>query len=95
MGTPNEGSSPDLSGQLTGLLDRTTSVSQFWRWFGRAQAGIELYGSDDDNELANLIENVFAEYTGGYITAEELLAGLAAEVGQEFPQLVANYRGVA
>ena len=95
MGPSNEGSSPDLSGQLTGLLDRTTSVSQFWRWFGRAQAGIELNGSNDENELANLIENVFAEYTGGHITADELLAGLGAEVGRGFPHMVDHQRGVA
>ena len=95
MGARREGSPPDLSKHLTGLLDRATSISQFWSWFGRAQADIEQFGSEDDNELANLIENVFAEYTGGYITAEELLAGLGAEVGREFRHMVSAHQGVA
>ncbi|MBA3413899.1 MAG: hypothetical protein H0U10_01570 [Chloroflexia bacterium] len=54
-----------------------------------------MNGSNDENELANLIENVFAEYTGGYITADELLAGLGAEVGRGFPHMVDHQRGVA
>jgi hypothetical protein len=95
MDARREGSPPDLSEHLTGLLDRATSISQFWSWFGKAQADIELFGSEDDNELANLIENVFAEYTGGYITAEELLTGLGAEVGREFPHMVPARQGVA
>ena len=95
MGTPSEGSPPDLSGQLTGLLDCRMSPAQFWSWFLRAQSGIELYGSDDDNDLASLIENIFAEYTGGHITTDDLLAGLAREVEGEHPWVLGQRQGVA
>lgn len=71
------------------------SPAQFWHWFGQAQPGIELYGSERDNDLADLIENIFAEFTGGYIDAEELLLGLTTEVEQEFPAARSDRRGVA
>ena len=95
MGAVSEGSSPDLLEHLAKLLDRATSVSQFWKWFGRAQAGIEMHGSDDEVDLASLVELRFAEYTGDHITAEELLQALAADLDREYPHLVAHHRGVA
>ncbi len=95
MGAPIEGSPPDLSAQITTLLDRAISPAQFWRWFGRAQASIELYGSDDDNDLANTVENVYAEYTSGYITTEELLESIGLEVGRDVAPVSVGQRVVA
>jgi hypothetical protein len=68
-----DGSVPDLPGHLAGLFAGTVNLVQFQRWIGLNSLAVELYGSDDDLELLNVIEVRLAEYTGGYIDASELL----------------------
>ena len=68
-----DGSVPDLRRQLAALLAGTVNLVQFQRWIGLNSLAVELYGSDDDLELLNVIEVRLAEYTSDYIDAAELL----------------------
>jgi hypothetical protein len=95
MGASSEGSVPDLSGHLQGLLDRAIAPDRFWSWFVRAEAAIERFGSDDDIELARLVQLRFFERTGGYIDDEELLEVLAIDREHEHRAALVRHQGVA
>ncbi|MDQ3225151.1 MAG: hypothetical protein M3Q50_00780, partial [Chloroflexota bacterium] len=74
-----DGSVPNLRGQLAGLLSGTVNLVHFQRWIGLNGLAIELYGSDEDLELLNLIDVRLAEYTSDYIDAAELLDALQTD----------------
>lgn len=74
-----DGSVPNLRGQLAGLFSGTVSLLQFQRWVGLNSLPIELYGSDEDLELLNVVAVRLAEYTSDYIDASELLDALRIE----------------
>ncbi len=74
-----DGSVPDLRGQLAGLLSGTVNLVQFQRWIGLNSLATELYGSDEDLELLNLIDVRLAEYTSDYIDAAELMNALQTD----------------
>lgn len=88
MGALAAGSPSDIREQLAGLLDRAISPRQFWHWFVDAESAIELHGSDDEVDLAELVDNRFAEWTSGYVTSEQLLAALAADLGRRVGPIV-------
>lgn len=85
-----DGSSPDLLRQLAGLLDGTIDLDQFQRWLASAEASIELHGTDADVDLLNAVLNLFAEYTGGHISARLLFDALREEATRYAPVSVAS-----
>ena len=74
-----DGSVPDLRGQLAGLLDGTVNLVQFQRWIGLNSVAIEVYGSDEDVDLLNLVASLLDEYTSDYIGAAELLNAMRTD----------------
>jgi hypothetical protein len=77
--TALDGSVPDLPGQLAALLAGTVNLVQFQRWVGVNSLAIELYGSDEQLELLNLVAGLLDEYTGGHIDAAELMDALQTD----------------
>ena len=74
-----DGSVPDLRGQLAALLLGTVNLVQFQRWVGLNSLAVELFGSDEDMELLNVIDVRLAEYTSDYIDAAELMDALRTD----------------
>ena len=70
----------DLESHLGTLLRGSLELDAFRHWFANALWEIEAEGSDDTIDLANLIENRLAEYSGGYISQEVLLDALREDV---------------
>lgn len=85
-----DGSVPDLSGQVAGLLAGTIDLNKFYRWFVMNGTAIEQRGTDDEVDFLNSVENLFAEYTGDHISAGHLLDALREEYG-----LYVSERGLA
>ena len=79
---------PDLPRQTSRVLQRRISPRHFWWWFGHAEAAIEVYGTDDDSDLASLVQLLFFEWTGRYLDDEELLRELAVELEREHPAVL-------
>ena len=76
-----DGTVPDLSRQVAGLLAGTIDLSQFYLWFVMNETAIEQYGTDDEIDFMNTVDNVLAEYTGDHIRAGQLLDVLREEYG--------------
>lgn len=76
----------DLEAHLGRLLTGSLALDGFRQWFANALWEIEAEGSDDTIDLANLVENRLAEYSGGYISQAVLIDALRDDV--------ANPRGV-
>lgn len=74
--TALDDSFPDLRGQLAGLLGGTVNLVQFQRWIGLNSVALELFGSNEDVALLNLVAGLLDEYTGDYIDASELVGAL-------------------
>jgi hypothetical protein len=70
---------PDLRGVLAALFTGTVNLVQFQRWVGVNSLAIELYGSDEQLELLNLVAGLLDEYTSDSIDATELLDDLRTE----------------
>ena len=83
-----EGSVISLDRQVAGLLDRAMSPRQFWEWFIGAETEIEDRDDAEELELSALIENRFAEWTSGYVTAERLLSTIAEDRSREVSPLI-------
>ncbi len=69
----------DLRSHLGMLLSGALSLESFRHWFASALWDIEESTDDDTVEFAYLLENRLAEYSGGYVTDAELIAGLRAD----------------
>ena len=76
-----DGTVPDLSRQVAGLLAGTIDLSQFYLWFVMNETAIEHYGTDDEIDFMNTVDNVLAEYTGEHNSAGQLLDVLREEYG--------------
>ncbi|MGH2616575.1 MAG: hypothetical protein ACRDJC_15145 [Thermomicrobiales bacterium] len=74
-----DGSLPNLRGHLVGFLEGVIEIEEFYRWSWDNSGAIEEHGSDNDVELLNLVLHRFAEYTGGYIDAANLLDALRTD----------------
>jgi hypothetical protein len=74
-----DGSVPNLSEQVAGLLAGTIDLNQFQDWFIANETAIEQRGTDGEVEFLNTVENVLAEYTGDHISAGVLLEALREE----------------
>lgn len=76
-----DGSVPNLSAQVAGLLAGTIDLDQFQDWFIVNETAIEQHGTDDEVEFLNTVENILAEYTGEHISAGQFLEALREEFG--------------
>ena len=74
----------DLFSHLGSLLSGSVPLESFRQWFANALWDLEESADDDTVEFAYLLENRLAEYSGGYITEGELVAGLRADVAKQF-----------
>lgn len=76
-----DGSVPNLSEQVAGLLAGTIDLDRFQDWFIANETAIEQRGTDDEVEFLNTVDNILAEYTGDHISAGQLLDALRQEYG--------------
>jgi hypothetical protein len=70
----------DLDAHLGRLLTGSLPLDDFRQWFANTVWEIEAEGSDDTIDLANLVENRLAEYSGGYISQAVLINALRDDV---------------
>lgn len=72
----------DLDAHLGKLLTGSLALDAFRQWFASALWEIEAEGSEDTIDLANLVENRLAEYSGGYISQSVLIDALRDDVAE-------------
>jgi len=80
----------EIAGQLASYLAGATPFDPFQDWlvgtFWRVDESDDTLAAD----LAYHIFNRVAEYTGGYITEDQLKSVLRADLQEEFPALAAQ-----
>ena len=74
----------DLRLQLGRLLSGSLPPESFRHWFASSLRGIEEAADDDTVKFAYVVGNRLAEYSGGYIADEELIAGMRADFSVHF-----------
>lgn len=73
----------DLEGQIGRLVKGSLDVERFRQWFANALWDIELAADGDMVRFAYLVENRLAEFTGGYISEQELVAALHEDLSAD------------